>query len=217
MLKNTRLLPLAAVLAGASLLSACAPLVLGGAAMGGALLYTDRRTSGAQLEDQAIETKAASRLATLLGERGHVSVTSYNRVALVTGEVPSEEDREAVARTVSGIDNVRSVVNESAVMGNSSLSSRSSDLIVTSKVKATLLDAADVQANAIKVVTERGTVFLMGRVTEREAARAAELTRAVSGVLKVVRVFEVISEDELKALQPAPRSTGTAPSPAPRP
>jgi osmotically-inducible protein OsmY len=196
---------LAAALATAtSMLGGCAPLVMGGAMVGTALSVSDRRTSGAQVEDEAIEIKSISRLRDALGDRGHVNVTSYNRTVLITGEVPSEADRVAAERAVARIENVRATVNELAVMGNSSLTSRSSDTIITSKVKAAYIDAKDLQANAVKVVAERGTVYLMGRVTEREAHRATELARATSGVGKVVRVFEVISEAELADLQSRP-------------
>ncbi len=188
--------------AAAALTSACAPLIIGGAAVSGALMYTDRRTSGAQLEDQAIEFKAGPRLKEALGERAHLNVTSYNRLVLITGEVASEADREAAERAVAAIENVRSTVNEAAVMGLSSLTARSNDTLLTSKVKAAFIDDGNLQANAIKVVTERATVYLMGRVTEREAAKAAEIARTVSGVQKVVRVFEIITEAELKALEP---------------
>ena len=191
---------IAGVLAAASALSACAPLVVGGAMLGGTLMATDRRTSGAQVEDQAIELKTLNRVRDLLGERGHVSITSYNRMVLITGEVQNEADRAAVEQTVTRVENVRSVVNELEIMGASSLTSRSNDAIITSKVKATLVDAGDLFATAFKVVTERGTVYLMGRVTEREANRASELTRSVGGVQKVVKVFEVISEAELAEL-----------------
>lgn len=190
-------------LALSAALSACAPLLLGGAAVGGALMVSDRRTSGTQLEDEGIQIKASNRLKDKLGDRAHLNVASYNRVALVTGEVASDVDRATVDGVVAGVENVRSVVNEAAVAGNSSLTSRSNDLIIGSKVKATLVDAADVQANAFKVVTERGIVYLMGRVTEREATRAVDLARSVSGVQKVVRVFEILTEEELKALTPA--------------
>lgn len=213
---NTRLVmrPLALALAAAAAattLSACAPLIVGGAMVGGSMMIIDRRTSGAQVEDQAIEVKGGSvvrDLATL----GHVNVTSYNRMVLLTGEVPSEDDRLRVENAVRRVENVRSVTNELAVAGNSSLSSRSNDLVLTSKVKATFVDAKDLQAPSVKVVTERGTVYLMGRVTEREAARATDLARSVSGVQKVVRVFEVISEAELanlqKATQPSQPASG---------
>ena len=193
---------LALTLAGASLLSGCAPLMLGSALVGGAMSFTDRRTSGAQLEDETIELKSGGRLRDALGDRAHVNVTSYNRSALLTGEVPTGADRAAAELAVTGIENVRGIVNELVVAFNSSLTARSSDTIVTSKVKAGFLDAKDLHSNAIKVVTERGVVYLMGRVTEREAGRAAELARGVGGVSRVIKVFEVISEAELARLQP---------------
>ena len=196
---------LALVLAGACLLPACAPLVMGGAMVGGAMSFTDRRTTGAQLEDEGIELKSSARLRDALGERGHVNVTSYNRTVLITGEVPTDADRAAAERAITGIENVRGIVNELAVAGNSSLTARSSDSILTSKVKASFFDAKDLQAQAVKVVSERGVVFLMGRVTEREASRAAELARGVGGANRGVKVFEIISEAELAQLQPPPK------------
>lgn len=195
---------LAAVLglaAAAAALPGCAPLVVGGAVVGGALVAVDRRTSGAQVEDQAIELKGELRMREVLSGRGHVNVTSYNRLVLITGEVPTEADKATVERAVSSLDNVRSIVNELAVMGNSSMTSRSSDAIVSARAKAAFIDAKDLQASALKVVTERGVVHLMGRVTEKEAARAAEVVRGLPGVLKVVRVFEIITEAELARLQ----------------
>ena len=170
--------------------------------VGGALSYNDRRTSGAQIEDEAIELKAVSRVNAVLGERGHVNITSYNRSVLITGEVPLEADRAKVEQTVAGVEPVRATTNELRVGFSSSISTRSNDTILTSKVKAAFLDARDLQSNAIKVVTERSTVYLLGRLTEREAVRAADVARAVSGVAKVVRVVEVISEAELANLQP---------------
>ena len=186
-----------------SSLTACFPLAVGGAVMGG-LVATDRRTSGAQLEDQGIELRAASRIRDNLGERVHVNVTSYNRRVLMTGEVPTEQDRQLVEQLVSRVENVQLVVNELAVLGKSSLSQRANDTLVDGKVKAGFVDAKDLFAQSIKVVTERGTVYLMGRVTQREADRATDIARATSGVQKVVRVFEIISEDELRSLLPPP-------------
>ena len=177
-------------------LSGCAALIIGGA-VGTALMVSDRRTSGVQIEDQAIELKALTRIRETVGDRGHISATSYSRTLLLTGEVASEADRTALEQSLSRIENLRSTVNELAVMGSSSIASRSSDTVLTSRVKASYLDAKDLQANAIKVVSERGTVYLMGRVTEREATRATELARGISGVQKVVRVFEVLTEAEL--------------------
>jgi osmotically-inducible protein OsmY len=189
-------------LAAGALMSACAPLIVGGAAVGGVLMFTDRRTSGTQLEDQAIELKAMNRVRDAIGDRGHVNATSYNRVVLITGEVQNDADRAAVEETIGRIENVRSTLNELAIMGPTSLASRSNDVILSGKVKATFVDAKDLQVNVFKVVAERGTIYLMGRVTDREADRATELARSVSGVQKVVRAFEQLTEQELSAMRP---------------
>ena len=194
----------------AAALGGCAPLLLGSAAVGGVMVASDRRTSGTQLEDEGIELRAASRLREQLGERGHVNVTSYNRQALLTGEVPTEADKATAEQVMGKVDNVRSVVNELAVLGNSTLTQRSNDALVSGRVKAALVDAQDLTVHAFKVVTERGTVYLLGRVTQREASRATDVVRGVQGVQRVVRVLEIISEAELARL--APKSTdGTTP------
>lgn len=194
---------LGAVTLALSLLAGCAPLIVGGAMVGGAMVAVDRRTAGAQFEDQAIELKAANRIGELR-PNAHVNVTSYNRMVLLTGEVGAEADRAALKAAVEAIENVRSVVDETAVMGNSSLTARTNDTVLSGKVKATLLDAGDLKSSAIKVVTERGTVYLMGRVVEREASQAAQLASRVGGVQKVVRVFELLTEAELAAISPPP-------------
>jgi osmotically-inducible protein OsmY len=186
------------VVAGAAL-SACAPLLIGGAMVGGGLVATDRRTTGAQIEDEGIEIKANSRIREL-ATLGRVNVISYNRLVLLVGEVPGATEKAAVGQTVSKIENVRNVVNELVLAPNSNVGSRSNDTLITTKVKATFVDVPDLQANAIKVVVERGVVYLMGRVTEREASRAAEVARTIAGVQKVVRVFEVLTEAELGSL-----------------
>ena len=121
-------------------------------------------------------------------------------MVLITGEVASEADRTAVEQAIARIENVRSTVNDLAVAPPSSLAQRSGDTILTSKVKATYVDAKDMQSSAVKVVTERGTVYLLGRVTEREASHAVELARGMSGVKKVVRVFEILTDQELATL-----------------
>ncbi len=197
-------LTLVAALAGSLVsLTACFPLLVGGA-VGGALVATDRRTSGSVVEDEGIEQRAASRLRENLGDRVHVNVTSYNRQVLLTGEVPTVQDKQLVEQIVSRVDNVRNIVNELGVMGNASLTQRTSDSLVTGRVKAALVDAKDLFANAFKIVTERGTTYVMGRVTEREAKRATEVISSTSGVQRVVRILEIISEDELARLQPQP-------------
>ena len=185
----------AAALAGG--LSACVPLVMGGAAVG-TLVAVDRRTSGTQLEDEGIEFRATNRLHGLYGDRAHVNVTSWNRQVLLTGEVPTQEDRQKAEQTLREVENVRSIVNDLVVAPPSSLSQRSNDTLITGKVKASFVDAKDLVSAAFKVVTERGVVYLMGRVTQREATRATEIARGVSGVTKVVRVFEIISDEELR-------------------
>jgi osmotically-inducible protein OsmY len=192
-------LALACATLAAATLAGCAALVVG-SAVGTAMVVTDRRTAGTQLEDQNIELKALTRIREAVGDRGHINTTSYNRQVLLSGEVASEADRTALEQTIGKIEGVRTVVNELAVMGASSLTARSSDAILTSKIKASFIDAKDVQAGAFKVVTERGVVYLMGRVTEREANRATDIARGVSGVQKVVRVFETMTEAELANL-----------------
>lgn len=204
-MKSARQLGLNVVLAATLLasLSACAPVVVGGAVVG-SLVAVDRRTSGAQLEDEGIELRAASRIRENLGDRAHINITSYNRQVLLTGEVPTAQDKQLAEQVVSRVENVRVIVNELGVMGNSSFTQRSSDALVTGKVKAGLVDARDLYASAYKVTTERGVVYLMGRVTQREADRGTDIARSTSGVQKVVRVFEIISEEELQALLPKP-------------
>jgi osmotically-inducible protein OsmY len=193
---------LKALLAAAVLtaLNGCAPLIVGGAVMSG-MVAVDRRTAGTQLEDEAIELRSASRIRDALGTRVRVSVISFNRQALLVGETPNAQDKQRVEQIVGGVENVRAVVNELLVQDSPTLTQRSSDTLVTGKVKAAMVDDKALQVNAFKVVTERGTVYLMGRVTQAEASRATEVTRNVSGVLKVVRILEIISDEELKRLQ----------------
>jgi len=197
-------------------LSACVPLVVGGAAaVGMGMVATDRRSSGAQLDDQGIELRAAARVREIANDNMYVSVTSYNRQVLLTGAVGSEADRRRVEDVVQRVDNVRSVVNEVTVGQSSTFQERSNDVFISGKVKASLLDAKDIFANSFKVVTERGVVYLMGIATRRETDRATEIARGISGVQKVVRVVEVVSESEL-ANQAQRGGTG-APAPAPAP
>jgi len=203
----TRRLALLATLAAALLGSACAPLVVGGAMVGGALMATDRRTSGTQVEDEGIEFKVGARLREQLGDRVHINVNSYNRMVLLTGETRNDEDRARAEQIAAQVENVNRVLNEVGVGMLSSISSRSNDVFIAGKVKASLLDARDLMSNAFYTVVERGNVYLMGRVTEREAHRASEVARGVSGVQKVVRAFEIISEEELARITPKPAPT----------
>ena len=203
----------ASALAGG--LSACAPLVIGGAMVGGTLIAVDRRTSGTQIEDEGIEFRATNRTKDAMGDKAHVNITSYNRQVLLTGEASTAEQVQAIEKMVRGLEGVHSVVNELAALPASSLVTRSGDTFITGKVRASLVDAKDLTAGAFKVVTERNVVYLMGRVTQREAQRASDIARGVNGVSKVVRVFEYLTEDELVRLstpRPAPVTTDKAPS-----
>ena len=189
----------AALLASLLSLSACAPLIVGGAVVTG-VMATDRRTTGTQVEDESIEIKMASAVRKEMGDRIHLNVTSYNRQVLLSGEVRTAADKERAEKIAQSQENVKSVVNDLAIMDISSVTQRSKDIVLTGRIKAAFVDAKDLQVNAIKVVTERGIVYLMGRVTPREAKRATDIARSMSGVTKVVRVFEEISEQELQRL-----------------
>ncbi len=188
---------------GAGSLTACFPVVMGSAVVGG-MVATDRRTTGTVVEDQGIELRAKSRIRENLGDRVHVNVVSYNRQVLLTGEVPTAQDKQLVEQIVRRVDNVMNIVNDLAVMGNSTLTQRSSDALVTTRVKAALVDSKDLFANAFKITTERGNTYMMGRVTEREAKRATEVVTGVPGVQRVVRLLEIISEEELARMMPPP-------------
>jgi osmotically-inducible protein OsmY len=182
----------------------------------GAVMAYDRRTSGAQVDDEAIELRGASALRQTVGERGHVNITSYNRQVLLTGEVPNEQLKQAAEQAVAKVEAVKGVVNDLAVMANTTLAQRSNDVLITGKVKASLLDDRNLYVGAFKVVTERGVVYLMGRVTQKEADRATQLTRNISGVQRVVRIFEIITDEDLRRLQPS-LGGSSAPARAPAP
>lgn len=184
-------------------LQGCVAVVVGGAVMG-TLAATDRRTFGAQTEDKAIVLKGEMAVKRALGDAAHVNVNSFNRRALLTGEVADEAARQAAEKEIKAIQGVMSVQNELAISGLSNFSARSSDVVITTKVKASLVDAKDLYSSAFKVITEAGDVYLMGRVTQREGNAAASIAAGVAGVRKVVKVFEYISEDELKTLLAKP-------------
>jgi len=200
----------------AGALSGCAAMIIP-AAVQGTASAVDRRSTGAQLDDQTIDLRSAIAVSETIGDRGHVSASSYSRVVLLTGEVPTEADRSKVEATVAKIENVRAVVNELAVMPNTTLSQRTDDTVITGKVKAAILGTKDLQVASISVITERGVVFLRGRVTEGEATLAANVTRSVGGVQKVVKVFEIITAAELAAMPLPPMNQAPAPAAAPAP
>ena len=204
-------LSLSLVLAS-SLMSACAPLMFG-SMMGTVMVATDRRTAGAIVEDEGIELRGNSRMRAQFGERANVSVNSYNRQVLVTGEVANEKDRAAAAQIAERIENVKSVLNELAIQPSSSLSEKSKDTFIKGKVIASLVDSKDLFASSFKVVVERSNVYLMGRVTQREANSVTDMTRTIGGIARVVRVFEIISEEELRSVlptQPKPEASTDA-------
>ena len=184
--------PMLVLLAVLPLVQGCAPLVIGGAAAGGALVANDRRTVGTMTEDEGIELRATDRIRERLKDTVHVNVTSYNRLIMITGEVPDAKAREEVERIARAVDNVRGVYNETIVGGASSFTARSNDSIITSKVKGRFVDASKFNPVHVKVVTENSTVFLLGLVKKQEAADATEIARTTSGVQKVVRLFEYI-------------------------
>lgn len=201
--------PLAsAVLCGVVLmgLQGCAEMVLGSAVFG-TFAATDRRTLGAQTDDKSILLKGEMRASKIVGDFGHVNVTSFNRKALITGEVRDEAMKLAVEHEIAQIDGVQSVVNELAVGPVSTFASRAEDAYVTGKVIASFIDAKDIFANSIKTVTEQNTVYLLGRLTQREGARAAEIASGISGVNRVIKIFEYISEEELKQLSTKPEKS----------
>ena len=170
-------------------LSACLPLIAGGAAAGGAVA-ADRRTSGYYVEDENIELKAVKKMETNLGEYAHVNVTSYNRNILLTGEVPDAASKAKAMLLIKEIENVRTVTNEITVGPKSSLSSRSNDTFLTSKVKTKFVTENKFPANYVKIVTENSVVYLLGIVTKAEADDATAIASNTDGVAKVVKVFE---------------------------
>ncbi|MDR2153665.1 MAG: BON domain-containing protein [Burkholderiaceae bacterium] len=198
-------------------LQGCAVAIVGGAAEG-TMIASERRSLATQWADQKIELLAAQSLTDALNRRGHVSFVSYYRKVLLTGEVQTAEDRERAQAAVVAVPDVAEVINELEVMPESSLLQRSNDTLITSKVKATLLNTYGVPGNSIKVVTDRSTVYLMGRLSRRETELATETVRTISGVARVVRVIDFISEQA--ALHPdnpgdASASAPNAGAPAP--
>lgn len=201
MKKSTRrgLLVLALVAGIVPTLQGCFPVVATGVGMG-AMMVADRRSSGAYVEDEGLEWKVQNRIAERFGDRVHVNATSFNRNVLLSGEVPDDATRAEADRIAASVPNVRAITNDLQVAGIASLTSRSNDTLITSKIKARFVDAATFGAHHVKVVTEAGTVYLMGLVTRDEADKATELARTTSGVRKVIRVFEYISPEEARRL-----------------
>jgi osmotically-inducible protein OsmY len=173
--------------------SACVPLLVGGAIAGGAAVATDRRSAGAQLDDEVIEDKSSIAIHERFKGDFHVNVTSFNGIVLLTGEVPAETSKTEIGQMLRTTPKVRAVQNELVVGPVTDLQSRSNDTLITSKVKARFVEAAKFQINYVKVVTEHGVVYLMGIVRREEGDAAAEIARTTSGVQRVVKVFEYIN------------------------
>jgi osmotically-inducible protein OsmY len=180
-------------------LAGCFPAAVVGVGAG-ALMVADRRISETYLADEAIEVRANNRINEYFGSATHVNVTSFNRGVLLSGECLSQEDKARIEQIVAGVPNVRVIYNQLLVSQASALSGRSTDAFITSKVKGRFLDHGQFSANHVKVVTEWGTVFLLGMVTQKEADAAVEIARTTSGVQKVVRLFEIISQEEADRL-----------------
>ena len=190
MRKSPLLAVLAFVTASSTLLSACVPVVIGAAVAGTALVVADRRSVGAQADDEAIELKISNNIGAGFGDRVHVNVTSYNGIVLLTGEVPTPDLKASVEQIARTTAKVRRVADEMTVGPVSSIGSRTNDSYITSKVKARFVEANKFPANVVKVVTERQVVYLMGLVSHAESDAAAQIAATTSGVVRVVKLFE---------------------------
>lgn len=190
--------------------------VLGAAAVGGtALVATDRRTAGAQLEDQTIQIKAQTQIDNALRGNGNVNVNSYNQQVLITGQVPTEAYKQQVQQIVSSIPNVKSVLNALVVGPNSTLSEQAHDTLITSLVRASFIDDKQLYSQAFKITTSEGVVYLMGIVTQDEADQAAAVASGVSGVKKVVTMFNIITPQQLQDMYSSTAKTPITPQGTP--
>ena len=201
-------------------LSACAPLVIGGAFFGTVNVATDRRTAETQLVDEAIELRVLNRLITSTNNKGRVSAVSYGRRVLLLGEVPTVEDKAVAERVAASVDNVQRVISELKVMPNASASQRSQDALITKRIQTALIGAKDLASSAFKITTNQSTVYVLGVVTPREADRAIGIARTTPGVKQVVNMVDLISEATLQGLQPSspgavPATTGAPAAPTP--
>jgi osmotically-inducible protein OsmY len=185
----------------------CVPVLLGAGGAAAVSSLEDRRSTGAQLDDESIEIRATNRVNDRFADRVHVNVTSYNRIALVTGEVPDERARAEVEKIVLAVPNVRGVTDDLQIAGPSSFGSRTNDSYLTTKVRGRLLDTQRVSPVHVKVVTEAGVVYLMGIVTDAEADEAVEIARTTGGVRKVVKAFEYCKPGDERC--PPPRKAGS--------
>ena len=212
-MKNTGWLALIAAIAAGPVLQGCFPMAAIG--VGAAVTSAnDRRTSGTQIEDEGIELRASNRISERWGDKVHINVTSYNRAVLITGEAPDEATRVAIEKIAAAVPNVRGITNDTAVAGIAALSARTNDSYLTSKVKARFVDANTFNPFHVKVVTENGTVYLLGIVTEAEAKAATDVARTTGGVRKVVRLFEYCQPTDEVCRPPAPAKAEAGKAPA---
>lgn len=182
------------------LLSACVPAVIVTGAAVGVVSYHDRRSTGTQADDETTEWRARNRLPAVWRERGNVNFTAYNRRVLVSGEVPDERAREEIGALAAALDGVQKVHNELRIGPVSTVGERADDVLLSSRIKARLLDQKVVSSNHVKPVSERGVVFLMGIVSEAEAQAAIDVVRTTAGVAKVVSLFEILPASDIRRL-----------------
>ena len=182
------------------LLSACVPAVIVTGAAVGVVSYHDRRSTGTQADDETTEWRARNRLPAIWRERGNVNFTAYNRRVLVSGEVPDERARDEIGALAAALDGVQKVHNELRIGPVSTVGERADDVLLSSRIKARLLDQKVVSSNHVKPVSERAVVFLMGIVSEAEAQAAIDVVRTTAGVAKVVSLFEILPASDIRRL-----------------
>lgn len=209
-MKAARFSAVLVLLLSLPVLQGCFPVVATGVAVG-VLTVTDRRTVGAQAEDEAIEWKVSARVRERFGDKVHVNITSYNRKVLLTGEASNEQAKVEIGEIATKVENVQGIFNEIQVAGISSLAARGTDSFVTSKVKARFIDANQFSPNHVKVVTEAQVVHLLGIVNENEARAAIYVARTTEGVRKVVNLLEVVSEAETRRMDRTTNKTAAQP------
>ena len=215
-MRNPRLaLAVTTLVAALPFLAGCVPAVIATGATVGVMSAQDRRSTGVQADDEGIEWKAAQSVPERYSQASHLNFTSFNQRLLITGEVPSEEAKSVIGEQAARVLGVKEVINEAIVGPASSLSARSNDSYITSKVKARLVDEKNISATHIKVVTENGIVYLMGIVTDREAKVAVAVARTTEGVRKVVNVMQVMSDAEISRLTTVPTMGTSAPAQPP--
>ena len=217
-MKLTRTLVAAALVA--SVLPACAPLVIGTIVAGTAIVATDRRTTGAQMDDTSMQLRVGNELGAAfksISQEVHISVNSFERKVLLTGEVPTEQAKAQAGEIAARSLNVRAVVNELAVAPPSTLGQRTNDTTIGTKVRAQFVNTKEIPFNSVSIVTERGVVYLMGFVTEKEGEIAAYVASRVPGVKQVVKVFDYGTPEEVqrrRVTSSQPAAPATTPAPA---